>query len=74
MQKLGIIIIVFKKVVSLHLLTFQDGRRRTQHFHLRSPECCSVSVYRYFDDCMYENHVYFILREIEEKCSVKNLV
>ena len=44
MPNLRVIIILFKKVVSLHLLIFRDGRRQTQKFHLNSQEYCSVLV------------------------------
>ena len=64
MQNLRVIIILFKKAVSLHLLIFPDGRRRTKHFHLNSRKCCSVSVYNFSRNYMYVSHIYCILKGI----------
>ena len=74
MQNLGVIIILFRKVVSLHLLIFRDGGHRTQHFHLKSRGCCSVSVYKSFQNNIYIIHIYCIFKGIEKECSVKRLV
>ena len=74
MQNLRLIIILFKKVVSLHLLIFRDCRHRTQHFHLNSRECCSVLVYKSFQNNIYVSHICCILKGSETRCSLKRLV
>ena len=73
MLNLGVIIILFRKVVSLRLLIFRDVRFRTQHFYLYSQECCSVSVYKSFQNSIY-SHICCILKGIGKKCSLKRLV
>ena len=73
-QNLGVVRIFFKKVVSFHFLIFRDGRRRTQHFHLKSREYCSSSVYKSFQNDMYVSHICCILKGIKKKCSVKRLI
>ena len=73
MQNLAIIIILFKKVVSLHLLKFQDGRRQAQHFHFKSRAFYCISVYKFFENSIYESHICNILKGIGTTCSVKNL-
>ena len=61
MQNLQVIRILFKKVVSFHLLIFWDGRCRTHYFHLKSQECFSVSVYKSFQNNIYVSHISCIL-------------
>ena len=64
---------ILKKVVSLHLLIFWDGRRWTQHFCLKSQEYCSILVYNSFQNNVNMSHIYCILKGIKKKCSVKRL-
>ena len=66
MQNLGLIRILIKKVVSFHFLIFWDGRRRTQHFHLKSQEFCSSSVYKSFHNNIYESYLLFSQRNRKE--------